>query len=146
VIEPDADHDGYGDETQDRCPQSAAYQIPCPALTLSLYPIAGKKAVTVLVSAGVSAQVTVSGSAKLPANGKAGSSAQVKLAPVQHLANPGQMTKYKLTLPSKLKSTLASLPQSKSVKLTLTARGANDAGVVATEKAALRLKGRHRGR
>ena len=29
-IEPDADHDGYGDETQDQCPTNAATQGPCP--------------------------------------------------------------------------------------------------------------------
>jgi hypothetical protein len=28
-IEPDADHDGYGDETQDQCPSSAAIQATC---------------------------------------------------------------------------------------------------------------------
>jgi hypothetical protein len=30
TIEPDADGDGYGDETQDRCPTDAATQGPCP--------------------------------------------------------------------------------------------------------------------
>ena len=30
-VEPDADHDGYGDETQDQCPTNAAAQGPCPA-------------------------------------------------------------------------------------------------------------------
>ena len=29
-IEPDADHDGYGDETQDQCPADASTQGPCP--------------------------------------------------------------------------------------------------------------------
>ena len=29
TVEPDADHDGYGDETQDRCPADAATQAPC---------------------------------------------------------------------------------------------------------------------
>jgi hypothetical protein len=29
-VEPDADGDGYGDETQDACPTSAATQSPCP--------------------------------------------------------------------------------------------------------------------
>lgn len=32
-VEPDADGDGYGDETQDGCPTSAATQGPCPAPT-----------------------------------------------------------------------------------------------------------------
>jgi hypothetical protein len=30
VLEPDADHDGFGDETQDRCPTNGATQGPCP--------------------------------------------------------------------------------------------------------------------
>lgn len=30
VIEPDADRDGYGDETQDRCPNDPAVQAACP--------------------------------------------------------------------------------------------------------------------
>lgn len=30
TIEPDADHDGYGDETQDQCPSDATTQGPCP--------------------------------------------------------------------------------------------------------------------
>lgn len=30
-VEADADHDGFGDETQDACPSSAATQGPCPA-------------------------------------------------------------------------------------------------------------------
>jgi hypothetical protein len=31
VVEPDADHDGFGDETQDQCPTDASTQGPCPA-------------------------------------------------------------------------------------------------------------------
>ena len=31
VVETDADHDGYGDVTQDPCPQTAGSQAPCPA-------------------------------------------------------------------------------------------------------------------
>jgi hypothetical protein len=31
LLEPDADHDGFGDETQDQCPTNAATQGPCPA-------------------------------------------------------------------------------------------------------------------
>jgi hypothetical protein len=31
VVEPDADRDGFGDETQDQCPSNASTQGPCPA-------------------------------------------------------------------------------------------------------------------
>jgi hypothetical protein len=30
TVEPDADHDGFGDETQDQCPTDASTQGPCP--------------------------------------------------------------------------------------------------------------------
>jgi hypothetical protein len=30
VLEPDADHDGFGDETQDQCPSNAGTQGSCP--------------------------------------------------------------------------------------------------------------------
>lgn len=30
ILEPDADHDGFGDNTQDQCPTNAATQGPCP--------------------------------------------------------------------------------------------------------------------
>src|SRR5689334_12633277 len=35
VIEPDADGDGYGDETQDACPQVSTVQAACPPVALS---------------------------------------------------------------------------------------------------------------
>jgi hypothetical protein len=31
VLEPDADHDGFGDNTQDQCPTNGSTQGPCPA-------------------------------------------------------------------------------------------------------------------
>jgi hypothetical protein len=37
-IEPDADHDGYGDETQDLCPTNAAIQTACPTQPLPVTP------------------------------------------------------------------------------------------------------------
>jgi hypothetical protein len=33
TVEADADHDGYGDETQDQCPTDASTQGPCPTGT-----------------------------------------------------------------------------------------------------------------
>lgn len=50
VLEPDADNDGYGDETQDKCPQSAALQTPCPPPSLDALALAGGRAVTVYVA------------------------------------------------------------------------------------------------
>lgn len=36
MLEPDADHDGYGDETQDQCPTYAATQGACPSNVIKL--------------------------------------------------------------------------------------------------------------
>lgn len=35
-LEPDLDGDGYGDETQDGCPESAEYQTACPYMRLDI--------------------------------------------------------------------------------------------------------------
>jgi hypothetical protein len=145
VVEPDADGDGYGDETQDKCPQSAQYfEIACPPLTLSFYSIAQRSSALVLVSASVPSKITVS--ARVPGappkKRRAGASATIKLKPVTHLANPGQITKYKLKFTGALKAALANLPRSKSLALKVKASGANLAGVVKSEGRTLRLKGR----
>src|SRR5262245_3300004 len=43
VFESDADHDGFGDETQDQCPSNAATQGPCPLSTTGQRAAALKK-------------------------------------------------------------------------------------------------------
>jgi hypothetical protein len=143
IVEPDADGDGYGDETQDKCPQSAQIQEACPPLTLSLYSIAHRSSALVLVSASVPSKIKVS--ARVPGappkKKRAGASATIKLNPVTHLANPGQITKYKLKFPGPLKAALANLPSSRSLALKVKASGANLAGLVRSEERTLRLKG-----
>jgi len=132
-VEADGDNDGYGDETQDLCPQSALWhEIPCPPLTLSFFSLQAKKAVFVYVSAGVAAKITVSAQV----------SKKLKLKPVKHQTNPGQITKYKLPLAGALKRKLAKTPSRKTLGLKVTASGANVAGVVKSETRTLRLKGR----
>ncbi len=64
TIEPDADGDGFGDETQDKCPQSAAFQVPCPQIAIEDFAVVGKAAVTMVVTTDRSAPVTVTASAK----------------------------------------------------------------------------------
>ncbi|HEU4737993.1 MAG TPA: hypothetical protein VFS54_02800, partial [Solirubrobacterales bacterium] len=64
-IEPDADNDGFGDETQDACPQSAAFQTPCPPVALSTSTQVKKNSVTIIVTSSTAAPVTVKGVAKL---------------------------------------------------------------------------------
>ncbi|HEY1355557.1 MAG TPA: hypothetical protein VGF09_04510, partial [Solirubrobacterales bacterium] len=65
VLEPDADHDGYGDESQDKCPQLASTQGPCPPVVLEAISQKGKGSVSVLVVVNETAPVTVTGTVKL---------------------------------------------------------------------------------
>ncbi len=58
VVEPDADSDGYGDESQDGCPQSKALQVACPSVSTDLKSVEAKRR-AVLVSIDVSSQAQV---------------------------------------------------------------------------------------
>ena len=142
VIEPDADHDGFGDETQDKCPQAAALQTACPVIVLDSYALpSGNKAV-VLVSSSVTTRVTVSGTAKLPKAPKsAGTSAKAKLKGVSKNVDPGKLTRFTLNFPAPLKSAVAALPAGKSITVKLQASATDVAGRVVTDKSSLKLKG-----
>jgi len=140
VIEPDVDNDGFGDETQDLCPQIASTQGTCPIVVLDAFAIAGKGSATVLVSSSTEAPITVAGTVVLP-KGKASSSAKAKLRKVTRKVKPGLIGKFKLRFPGTLKSALGALPQGKSLTLKVTASATNAAGVVSKDKTKLKLKG-----
>ena len=59
IVEPDVDGDGFGDETQDKCPQSAAFQAECPLISLDQFAVVGRSSITLLVIADHEAPVTV---------------------------------------------------------------------------------------
>lgn len=111
VVEPDADGDGYGDETQDGCPESAASHTVCPPpvvppsggpptaapsspspagpLALTLESRLEGNAVVALVASSQQAPITVTGSLKgKPVTG-----------PVTVTVAPGQIGRAYLRLP-----------------------------------------------
>jgi hypothetical protein len=142
VVEPDADKDGYGDETQDKCVLSALVQIACPPLGLEAVAQAGKSTVTVLVATSIEAPIAVSGTVKLAGGSKrARSSAQAKLKVVTKTVAPGKIGSFKLKFTEPLKSELATLPKGKSLKLKVKAEGKNAAGVATSDKLTVKLKG-----
>jgi hypothetical protein len=119
VIEPDADGDGFGDETQDKCPTNAATQAPCPPppapTTLSATAAAQKGLATVTLTASAQASVTVGGTVKL---GKAGTA---KLSGGTQTVTPGTLAKFVVLFPAKLKAQLKKTPPSKKLTLELSA-------------------------
>jgi len=135
VVEPDADNDGYGDETQDGCPQVAAVHSACPAVALSTSSTVKKGLVRVLITANLQATVTVAGAATLDKGKKA------KLNGGTQIVVPGTISKFTLLFPKKLRSALKALPSKRSLTLKVTASASNIAGPASTKIIRLHLKG-----
>ena len=135
-VEPDADNDGFGDETQDLCPQSAAVQaVACPPVALSTSTQVKPNSVTIIVTSSTAAPVTVKGVAKLGKGKKAKMNAGT-----QNLL-PGTLNKYRLFFTKGLKNKLKELSPQKRVTLKVTVSGTSVSGAVTTKTLKLKLKG-----
>jgi len=135
VIEPDVDGDGFGDETQDQCPQSASFQAACPVITLSTSKQVRKGSVLIVVTTDNPAPVTVKGIVKL------GKGKKAKLNGGTKSLTPGVLGKFTLKFPQKLKAKLKELPRKRSLTLNVTVTGTNVAGQVTTKTLKVKLKG-----
>lgn len=136
-VEPDADHDGFGDETQDACPQSAATQTACPVIpliTLDSVSFAGRSTVTVYVASSIAAPVSVSGTVTL---GKK----TVALSGGNQNVSPGTLASFTLALTNPIIKKLKTLKKSKGLTLTVSASATNVAGKVSTDVSQVKLKG-----
>jgi hypothetical protein len=155
VIEPDKDGDSYGDETQDKCPQSAAYQGPCPTITLEAFPIALKRSVLVLVSASEATPVQIFGQVSWKPRHRGGALASKTSEPGGHKSagviaglsggtqtvKPGEVARFNVKLPKSVKRQLRQVPRGKSLKGTITARTTDLAGRVTDRVINVRLRG-----
>lgn len=156
-IEPDADGDGYGDETQDRCPQGAATQAPCPTITLDTFPVVLKRSVLVLVSASETSSVQVFGQVGWKPRHKGGALAtKTPGKPGDHvstgvivglrggttLVKPGEVTPFNVKLPKSVLRHLGDISPKQVVKGTITARTTDLAGRVTDHTITIRLHGR----
>jgi hypothetical protein len=142
TIEPDADGDGFGDETQDLCTISAALQAACPNLALdAISLLTGKGSVQIAVAADAQSSVTVSASAKVPKGKKGKGTVVTQLTPVVQLVGAGKITVYTLNFTKSLKVALAKLPKKKSINLEVAAEGKSLAGITSTDRLTVKLKG-----
>jgi hypothetical protein len=135
TLEPDADGDGFGDETQDACPQSNAAQVACPVVKLSLSATAKKKSVTIAVTGTAAANVTVNGKVSL------GKGKKAKLKAGTKAVAPGAFTKFTLKFPAKLTKRLKELPPSKKLTLKVTTSAPNIAAAPTKKTINVKLKG-----
>ena len=141
TVEPDADGDGYGDETQDKCPQSALFQDECPVVVIDSFAAPEKNALTVLVVADNEGSVTVTGSVKVKSKGGKGKrkSTKIKLNGGTQAVKPGQIAKFKIKYPKALKKALAK--SSKPLKASITATATDQVGRITTDKSTAKLPG-----
>jgi hypothetical protein len=135
IVEPDADNDGFGDETQDQCPQSAALQIPCPTAALSVSSVVRKGFARVLVTTNTQASVTVAGTVKL------GKGKTAKLSGSSQVVVPGTIAKFTLIFPGGLKEKLKELSRKQSLRLVLTATATNIVGAPTVSTLKAKVKG-----
>ncbi len=157
VIEPDKDGDGYGDETQDGCPQSAAHHDPCPTISLDAFPIVLERSVLVLVSASESSWVQVFGQVSWRPRHKGGALASktpkkpgdhvstgviVGLSGGTTMAKPGEVTPFNVKLPKSVTRHLNQISPKRVVKGTITAQTTDLAGRIAEHTITIRLHGR----
>jgi hypothetical protein len=134
-VEPDADNDGFGDETQDACPQAAAVQTACPPLVLSALGQAKESGVTVIATTGTTSPVSVKGVVKL------GKGKEATLNGGTKTLVPGFFGKFTLKFSNGLKAKLKDLSRKKSLKLNVTVSGTNASGAVTTKTLKLKLRG-----
>jgi hypothetical protein len=140
TIEPDVDDDGAGDQTQDKCPQSPAYQAPCPVVTINSKPIAGKRAVTVYVTTSLAAPVAVTGTAYL------GKGRTATLGAASQTVSPGSLAPFTLPLTGPVTKVLKKLSPKKWLRVSVTASATNVAGSPSTTASTVWLKGQARPR
>ena len=134
-IEPDADNDGFGDETQDACPQSATTQAPCPPVILSTTKQVRKGSVVIVVTSSTAAPVTVKGVINL------GKGKKAKLNGGTKNLTPGVLGKFTLRFTKKVKNKLAELSPKQKLTLKATVTGTSVSGAVTKKTLKVKLKG-----
>jgi hypothetical protein len=155
TLEPDADNDGYGDESQDACPTIAAYQSPCPVVEQRAFELhttarVRKRTVLLLIDASDAASVEVGGQVSWRTHSKRGGSAQprprrrlvVRLGGGTQEVTPGTTARFRIPLPKRVQRRLKALRPRRSLRASLTVVATDPAGQLATNRLRVKLRGR----
>jgi len=152
TVEPDADHDGYGDESQDRCPQSAAFQSDCPPpVTLAVTAKARKRSILLRVTPSAEASVLVYGQVGWNFMPKPHAQAHASKQGTKRLivgldggtkdVSPNATTRFTVNLPKTVKRRLSRITVRESVRAKLTLRATNAAGIGKNTRVRVTLRG-----
>jgi hypothetical protein len=147
VIEPDVDGDGYGDETQDGCPQSAATIAPCPPVTTSFKLKPKGNAIVAGVRVSSQASVQVFGQVSWQVAGAPKTSARShRLTAAISAGGPRQVsageTKFKLPLSKPILRRLGRITPHQALRALVTVRTTDVAGRVTEQRGRVKLRGR----
>ena len=147
VVEPDRDSDGYGDETQDGCPQSPLYQLGCPLVDIKAVAHSRRGAIIVDVTPSAEAKIYAWGQIGLGIEQKGDRSKRrrtVGLGPTKYkwLAG-GEATRVKLPFPKAVIRQLNNLPPRESLRAKVFVHSMDLAGLPSTIKLAVALRGRN---
>jgi hypothetical protein len=133
VLEPDVDGDGFGDTTQDRCPQSAAFHTACPKISfVAGYTVDGPR---IKMSLKSSAPATVLVTLAVPTPGAS------SLLATKRAVDPDSPTTVTLTLPGPFMAYLRKLPANRWVPLTVRADATAVEGAPSRDELTVRLRG-----
>lgn len=152
IVEPDADRDGYGDETQDKCPRSAVFhRDACSAVRLGLKAKVRERSILVRVSADMDVSVQVFGSASWGFRPKPKESAArrkkgnvnliVGLRGGKKDVSPGKASVFRVGLPKTVMRRLSRITPQESVRAEITALATDSEGALAERRLRLRLPG-----
>jgi hypothetical protein len=132
VIEPDGDEDGYGDESQDGCPQSAAFHAACPTVSFSPGYSVGPRSIRVKVKSSAATPVSVTGASPGPGI----------LSAVERISGAGTPSAVSVPIPRALAARLHRLGPRQALHVRLRAHAAKVDGLPSTDHLWVRLPGR----
>jgi hypothetical protein len=147
VIEPDADGDGYGDETQDGCPRSASSIAPCPPVTTTFTAKPKGNAIIAAVKVSSEASVQVFGQVSWQVRGKPKTSARNHGLTVgisaggPRTVSPGAEMHFKLPFSKPILRRLGRITPKQALTALLTVRTTDVAGKITDQRRRLKLKG-----
>jgi len=143
VVEPDADRDGYGDETQDRCPHGHPFHGKCPRVRMRMVAKERRRSILLFVTVTSTASVRVYGQVGLGGGRDAGRGRRIVGLDggTSHLGT-GRTRRFRVPLPKSVLRRLRRLAPGSSVTAKLTAASTDFAGRVKTRRLRLELPGR----
>jgi hypothetical protein len=157
IVEPDRDHDYYGDETQDECSWTAAYQAKCPTEKIDIVSTAVKRrAILVEVQLAYTAPVEAFGQVSWTVRRKSRRDAAMRSRKgVRRLTaglsagrgrsiGPARAAIFKLPLPKSVQRRLDQLVPRRALQAKLTVRSTDVLNGVVERKLKVKLPGRER--